>query len=50
MIILPVDMSKTAGGEADTVDPDHIPCTVASDLGLYWLIWSVCILRVNTVY
>ena len=44
-----VGMSKTAGWMANSVDPDQMPHSVASDLGLHCLLRLAC-LNTKTVY
>ena len=39
---LPVDVSKIAGGEANGIDPDQMPYSMASDLGLHCLLRHDC--------
>ena len=39
--ILPVEVSKTAGLLANSVDPDEMPHSVVSDLGLHCLLRPV---------
>ena len=41
-ILLPVDVYKTAGWVASSVDPDQMPQNAASDLGLHCLLRPVC--------
>ena len=41
-MLLPVNVSKIAGGVANGVDPDRMLHSLASDLGLYCLLRPVC--------
>ena len=48
LVVLPVDVFKTARRVANSVYPGQTPPSAASDQGLHCLLMSVCQFRVNT--
>ena len=49
-ILLPVDVSKTAGRVENGVGPDQMPHTAGFDLALYCKLWPACPNTVDSRY